>query len=756
MRQWSRFVTNHPWFWIVGWPLVALVVWSPAPAIQTLLEDDDTGSLPADSPSRLAAIQLEKEFPESAPASRAVVVFVRDSGLTVRDHQLVDRIGSKLNSLSEEWGWHVNAVATMPLARSLLESDDGCAAIVAVNLPAELLTHSTVRRVREIQGVVKSLSNDTDLRIQITGSGALGELLDRYAKRDINMTTLWALVAVIVILLAIYRSPIAMFLPVLTISISLMLSLGLIGWAASVGLPVTGLVEMLVIVIVVGSGVDYCLFLFSRFREEMTQQVDVRRAVEVALTRSGSAIFASAGTNVAGLSTLALAGNRDLYTAGPTIAFSIAVATLAVLTLTPSLLQLVGRHLFWPLGAQREEQHDGIWSSVGRIVSRRPILATLVTLIVLLPGAIVGTRVEELYDAYEEFPSDSSFVSGARLYQHHFYGSQGVSTQTLVLSADAKFDTAAKLDALRETLEHIADALEKELPLLEMRDFAAPLGRKEQSTNPADSSASPMEKAVTSTLASRYYIGATKSATRVDFSIGLEARTAAAMDLVPETLSILRGAIDESQLAWAIGATDIQIHLIGETPTYYDMRELRSRDFRVVAVAAIALIFAIVFWLVRSALQSAVLVAATILTYFTAYGLTWLIFRAWYGLDGISWQVHFLLFVVILSLGQDYNIFVVTRIREELLHRSPVDAVRTAICKTGRVVSSCGLIMAATFASLSAGSLIVMKEFAVSFALGILIDTFIVRTLMVPAVVLVLLRLRRSPSSAPVQADAAV
>ncbi|MCH7808691.1 MAG: MMPL family transporter, partial [Planctomycetes bacterium] len=205
--------------------------------------------------------------------------------------------------------------------------------------------------------------------------------------------------------------------------------------------------------------------------------------------------------------------------------------------------------------------------------------------------------------------------------------------------------------------------------------------------------------------------------------------------------------VEETGLLNAIGGTQVRVDLSGLTPEYRDMRDLRRRDFRIVAGAAVTVVWLILVWLIRSPLQSLVLVAATLLTYFATYGITWMVFYAWYGLDGLSWQIHFLLFIIILSLGQDYNIYVVTRIREELTRHPPREAVENAIRKTGRVVSSCGVIMAATFASLLAGTLVLMKEFAVAFAVGILIDTFVVRPLLVPALILLLHRRDRATRS---------
>jgi uncharacterized membrane protein YdfJ with MMPL/SSD domain len=248
---------------------------------------------------------------------------------------------------------------------------------------------------------------------------------------------------------------------------------------------------------------------------------------------------------------------------------------------------------------------------------------------------------------------------------------------------------------------------------------------------------------VAAALARAYYVGESKATLRVDLGLAAGQRSNEALDLVPRVQEIARQSLGGSALFASSAGSDLSLGPVGESAYYYDLRSLRRRDFRVVAVVVVALIFLILMALTRSAAESTILVAATLLTYFATYGATWMIFHVGYGVEGLGWQLDFLLFIIILSLGQDYNIFVVARIHEELASSPPRMAIERAIRKTGRVVSSCGIIMAATFASMFSGSLLVLKEFAVALALGILIDTFVVRPLLVPSMILLLYRIRR-------------
>ncbi len=739
-HRFAAFIVWTAWAWIVCWAVVAAAVWLPAPRIPVLLHDDATGFLPADMPSQRAWEQLKAEFPDAAPASRAAVVFVRETILTGADRAYICDLAQRLNARNEELHWCIWAVETAPFLQPILESRDGKSAIIAVDLPAEMLTHSSVRRVREIKSLLASVPPPSGLQVEVTGSAAMGELLDANAKRDIDRTTLWAFGAVAVILLFIYRSPIAMFLPLLTIAASLMVSLGAIGWAAAWGWPINGLVEMFIIVLVVGSGVDYCLFLFARFREELPAAGgDPTRAVTAALARSSAAILAAAGTVAAGLATLVLARNRDLYSSGPTIAFAIAAAALAVLTLTPSLMRVVGRRLVSLSGAPSKKDGDAqtsdrdsdgaLWRWAARLATRFPVGVTLVMIAVLLPTSIMGTRVQSLYDTYDEFPADSSFVRGAKLYNKHFFDSQNVTDLTLIVSTDARIDAPEGRSALRNSLDKIAGTLREEFPVVYVRSLQDPLG-----SGMGGFASLPMfEKLILGA-----YLGKSGSSTRLDLGIRVEPRSLAAMETVARLRERVFQAVAQSGFLEAFSGSTATVEVAGESATYADMRALRIRDFRVIAVASSVLIYAILVLLIRAPVQSAILLAATLVTYLAAYGGTYLIVHQLYGLHGLSWQVDFLLFIIIMSLGQDYNIFVVARIHEELRTHPPREAIAIAIRKTGRVVSGCGIIMAATFASMFSGSLMVLKEFAIALPLGILIDTFVVRPLLVPAVILLL------------------
>ena len=755
MRWWAKLIGRTHLFWVIGWPLAALLVWLPAPRLASLLHGDATDFLPASMPSKQAARKLLESFPDYAYASRVAIVCTRDGPLSAEDRSAVGRIALALDGQHAQWNWRVRSAATLPWLQSFLESEDGHASLILVELPADMLTHHTVERVRQLQQIAAEQDLPAGLGFEITGGGALGELLDANAKRDVDATTAWAFATVAAVLLMVYRSPVAMLLPVATIAFSLMVSMGLVGWAAKWWLPINGLVEMFVVVIVAGTGVDYCLFLFARFRESISAGESVQATVELAIGRTGGAILASAGTNAAALTTLLLARNRDFYTSGPTIAFCIVVATLAVFTFTPSLMWLLGRRLLWPTGDLALAQRVGrFWSTVARWTTSRPLTVSLSAAGLLLIPAIWAIGARPLYDAIEEYPPDSSFVRGARLYEQHFRSSQPSVDLTLLLETPKPIGDDAAIATLSRMVGDLASELADEFAIVEQRDLGQPLGRSRKLKDAGPDGETPLfglfsPSAIAERFMRSYYLGSGGRVTRIDLTINAIPRSQQAIDLVPEVRARVSAFLSRSEDARELGFLASNVLLGGESATYNDIRELRTGDFRRVALAALVIIALIVLAVVRSVRCTILLIAATVLTYLAAYGCTWLIFTRFAGVEGLSYQLDFLLFIIIVSLGQDYNLYVVTRIREEMLKRPLREAVAESVRKTGRVVSSCGVIMACAFGSMYAGSLLLMKEFAVALALGMLIDTFVVRPLLVPAA-FVLLHPRkgqRSPGS---------
>jgi putative drug exporter of the RND superfamily len=418
---------------------------------------------------------------------------------------------------------------------------------------------------------------------------------------------------------------------------------------------------------------------------------------------------------------------------------------------------LLGRRLLWPMRVEQVPARmiDGrAWRNLARFVTTRPAEVVASMLLVLVPMALVGWKVQPTYDSLEEFPTDCSLVRGAELYARHFFDTGRVSEMTLLVSTTQPWGDEERLGKLNLTLDRSAQALKRRFPVLFQRDLADPLGnRRASATKPAAGMLERLALAAGTDAARKFYVGRNGASCRIDLGLGVDPRSAHGMDMVEQ----IRATVHRTFTDAGIALSGTAVTIVGESATYCDIRALQRSDFQRVAVAAFMAVFTILVLLVRSIAQALILIGATLLAYLSAYGATWAIFHYLLGTTSISYQIDFLLFIVMLSLGQDYNIYLVTRLREELAARSPRRAVELAIRRTGRVVSGCGVIMAAAFGSMYAGSLLVMQQFAVALALGILVDTFVIRPLLVPALLLMFGGLRvRVPvlAGSPSAADA--
>lgn len=737
--MWAERIVAHNKLVIGAWLILAAAVFLPAPRVTELLAKDATGFLPPDVPSQQASALLESEFPTTA-LSRAVLLFARDEApLSADDFAAVADVSARLDDAADGEDWRVLSPAATPHLTPLLVSPDGTAALIVLELSGEMLTHRAIASVRRARGILDEAVLPDGLVVEITGTAALGELLDSSAKRDVDATTLWAILGVAAILLAVYRSPIAMVIPLVTIGTSLFLSLGLLGWAVVAGWPVNGLVEMFIVVIVVGSGVDYCLFLFASFRRFRSAGTDSATAARDALRQTAPSILASGGTNVAGLAMLVLGLNRDLRTSGPSIALAMAIATVAVLTLGPALLALLGSKMFRNEDRQERETSPS-WRAIAWYVVSRPRLVLVLGAAVVLPTSLAAANMEPLFDAIEEYPRESSFVRGANLYRQHFFGGEQTAELGLVIDGGELATSGAARGLWTKPLESLRERLSQKLPIREMRDLTQPLGARAPALPAIAGGTFDISSAVRK-ISEQRYLSADHRVMRADVVLSVPERSAKAMDAVDVIRSEASAVMRET-------FASPTVLVAGSSAHYADVRAVRSRDFRVIATAASALILAILLLLTRSLRSSLVLVGATLATFGAAYGLTFILFREFAGVSGLSYQVGFLLFIIVMSLGQDYNIYVLAEVNRRRQSDPPREAIAGAIATTGGIVSSCGIIMAAAFASMFSGTILVMKEFAVALSAGILIDTFLMRPLIVPAALL-LVEGRRAQTARP-------
>ncbi|NDU77448.1 MMPL family transporter [Actinomadura sp. DSM 109109] len=527
------------------------------------------------------------------------------------------------------------------------------------------------------------------MKAQISGPAATqADLSDAFAGID-GLLLGVALVTVLIILLLVYRS---VLLP-LTIILGAVFALGLAcavvyALAKNDVVRVDGQVQGILSILVIGAATDYALLLAARFREEAAAGRDRFAAGWAAVRGSFGAIVASGATVASGLLALLLSNLTNNRALGPVGAIGIACAVLSALTFLPAALVVLGRAAFWPAKprppAEGAHGKRSLWARVARLVDLHPRRVVAGTGLVLIACAAFapGLRAHGV-PLDETFINDAPSVAAQRTLIRHFPGGSG---QPAIIIADAARAGAVTEAAART--EGVAGA--------------APAGASGRPGGPP--------KVVDGRV-------------RIDATL----KAAADSDAAEDTLRRLRAAVHDVPGAHA--------RVGGYTAQQFDTQETAAHDRTVIIPVVLAIILVILVMLLRSLPLPVLLIATVALSYLATLGVAALVFRHAFGFTGLDASVPLYGFVFLVALGVDYNIFLMSRVREETRHRGVREGVLTGLTATGGVITSAGVVLAATFAALVVIPLSFLAQIAFIVAFGVLLDTLVVRSLLVPALV---------------------
>jgi putative drug exporter of the RND superfamily len=525
----------------------------------------------------------------------------------------------------------------------------------------------------------KAATRDGGLSMHIAGpagmSAAFGDAFE-----GIDGTLLFSAVGVVIlILLLTYRSPILWLFPVISAGVALASAEGVIYLLAKhAGLTVNAQSAGVLTVLVFGAGTDYALLLVARYREELRKHEDRHEAMAVALHRAGPAIVASAATVVIGMLALVVAQMNSTKGMGPVAAIGIVVGLAAMTTLLPALLVITGRWLFWPVRpAMGSVDHTeaGIWARIGRRIARRPRTVWIVTSLVLLAlaGGIFTLKHNGIANN-DAFIGKTDAVTGEKVIARHF--DAGVGNPVVVMS------NADQVSAVADTLRGTEGISSVGRPVVK-----GGLAYLEGTlTDPPDSSAA-------------------------------EATVDRARDAVH--------AVD--------GADAI---VGGGTAVVLDIERASSHDNKVIIPVVLVLVFLILGLLLRAVLAPLVLIATVVLSFVTALGISAVVFNHVFGFKGGDPGLPLLCFVFLVALGIDYNIFLMSRVHEETKRLGTRRGALAGLAATGGVITSAGLVLAGTFAVFATLPIVSFAQMGFVVAVGVLLDTLIVRSVLVTALTL--------------------
>ena len=759
-RALANFSVRARWLVIAAWAALAVVASVALPSMGSEVNNNNSQFLPASAPSERAAT-LAAPLIGSVNSQSQVVLVVA-----------VTHAGAQLSPADTAAISHevqaANGVPHVVEAKLVGVSRDGAAAEIVVTTDVAQSDISRQRPVVDALGAqvekwdASAQARALGLEMHLAGPVATNVANQAQSQKTGNKVQTFSFLFIIVLLLVIFRSLLAPLITLAPAGVALVVSMRLIGALGSGGLKISEITELLLIVLILGAGTDYGLFLVFRTKEELRQGRRGHEAVSHALTRVGESITASAGTVVLALLTLLLASFGLYHDLGVPLAIGVAVMLLAGLTLLPALLSVFGRAAFWPGGLGRspggavQAPPDGWWGRVAARLVARPerALAAGVALFVALALAGLGYYSAGFGGALAA-PAGSDAAAGNALLAEHFPAASANPANLVFSYGRSVWDDAGPLVRAQRSLEssrlfsQLVSPLDPngtELAPAEIEALHAELGPPARLVLPEPatlvSRAPPAEYKAYKSLVELVSANGRVVQWEAVLAAGPQGSTGA-MRATPAVRRAVAAA------AAASGATGSGV--AGEASALYDVSSTSNHDIREIIPVAIAAIGVLLGLVLRSAVAPLYLIVSVGLSYLAALGVSTLVFIDIGGSDGITFILPFLMFIFLLALGEDYNILVMTRIREEARARSLVPAVVKAVGRTGPTVTSAGVVLAGTFAvlafSASGPGSSQVRDVGFGLAIGILMDTFVVRTVLVPATVALLGRWNWWPST---------
>jgi RND superfamily putative drug exporter len=681
--RWGTFVVRRAWWVIAGWLAGALLIIGLLPSLSDITSGDQGSFLPGSYES-VQAIELAKTaFPEQA-TSTAIVVVKRADGaaLTAQDQA---RVGALAAAIAEAQIAGIGRPLTGPQT-------------VAPNGLVQLITVPITAALTDAQGQLDAIGKTRDVIKADLGAdpaglsaGVAGQIA-QVADNNDTFNTAFAVVGaatfalIIVLILIIFRSPIAALLPIVVISVVLQVSSNLIAAAGKAfGFNVDQSLQTLLLIVLYGIGTDYLLFLLFRFRERLRAGEDKKTAMVHAVARVGEVITSAAAAVIVAFLVLLLASFGGFGSLGPALAIAVFVMLVTGLTLIPALVSLIGPATFWPSKAWRQAPSGTVFLRLGQALGRRPMAAAVASGLVLvaLAGGVLLYKAD--YDFAAGFPGTTESARAAADLERGFPQGALDPTEAYLTTTDGAALAQAQLDGFAAAAAKVGGVGAVQPPVS----------------------------------------GAGGTVARFGLLLTVNPASNEAITLVHDHLRADLHAVAPPGTRVVVGGT---------TSVYADINSANTRDLSVILPVAALLIAIILALLLRSVVAPLYLVVAVLLNFAATLGAAIYLFQGLAGRPGVTFQLPIVLYLFVLAIGTDYNILMIARLREEArLGNDPRTAAALAVRHAGPSVAAAGLILAGTFAVLALAPVSFLQQIGFSVAAGILLSAFVMSMFLVPA-----------------------
>lgn len=699
------------WMTLLVWILLAVILNVTLPSANSQVNDSAGNFADASKPSKQAATIIENEY-SNENGLPALIVWHKQTGLDTSELQLIQDVIANLadNPLPEQV--MIPPLHNMPIDVFAQQvSEDGTTMIMPVffqnETDSEVLESNMQMMAERMETVIGSNPFEIELSADQIGArltGPVGILIDAtqlFTSGDFSLT-IATFMFVLIVLLLIYRSPILAFIPLIGVGFAYSILSPLLGWFGQEGwvtFDTQGLSIMTVLLF--GAGTDYCLFIIARFRQFLRMESNKWIALKLTIKDKSGAVAMSGLTTICALSFLLLADFGPIERFGIPFLLAIFLVALASLTLVPALLAILGRISFFPFIPRTPEMIEQRAKSKGKpvpvikpgleigkklssFVVDRAKTVTIVTTLVLLLLASFVFQIDYTYDTLASFPEDMPSREGFALIEDSLQPGQLAPVKVIVDTAGHALDFKQQLETL---------------------PYAGVVSDQIEGTNNSEIVAYEIE-------------------------LTMNPYSNKAMDIIPDLRQVSSSALSEVGIAQA----NQQIWIAGQTAEQFDIRETSKRDAFIIVPSIIIVIALLVLIYLRSITAMVYLMATVVVSYFSALGLGWLVIHYVLGADAIQGFIPLYAFIFLGALGVDYNIFMKSSIWKKARTMPLNQAIKEGATETGAVINSAGIILAGTFAVLATLPIQILVHFGLITAIGVLIDTFIVRPFLVPAI----------------------
>lgn len=693
MHQFIHFITDKiatkkgAWLTITIWILLAIILSFIAPSSKEYAVNNVSQLYPNDSPSVVAGKKVDEYFEDDEGIPAIFVFETNEANINLND---ISEITETLSATDVPYMKNVIPIHQLPdEAIEAFISEDKEALFLPILFEEAITSKEINEGLDTINPIVDKYPS---LTVHVTGpAGIAVDTTDLFSRADLVL--LFSTVGIILVLLIItYRSPLLALIPLLGAVFVYAVADRLLGVLGLNGVELASQSLSIMMILLFAVVIDYSLFIFSRFREELKKSDDKYIAMQAAMREIGIPIFYSGSTILLAMLVLFMATFGDYKNFAPTFSVAVFVVILSSVTLLPALFTAFGRKSFWPRIPQvgdSEVKASSLWGKVGHFVTKKPILSVVIIFLFLLLSASNIFNISYEYNTMKSFPDDMPSRVGYEVLEDKF--SKGtLATTTVVFEAT---ETVSE-----EEQQKLANVLSDHTLVDTVRV-----------SNQTDN----------------------EDVIQYDLTFSEDPYDVNAMDALETLMKEEKEMISDAEVKG-------ELFFAGETAASVDNRNVNKRDIVVIVLAETVLIFTMLIFLTRSVKISTLMMGTILFSFLAALGIGTFLTSLFFDVHSISNRVPVYAFVFLVALGIDYNIFLVSRYLEEKKHHPVKEAVANAVSHTGGVISSAGIILAATFAVLMTQPVEVLSTFGFIVAIGILMDTFLIRGILLPGLLVLL------------------